>query len=69
MPTRFLSVLTLLFVIPALAAQPDIASLGPKVGERVPDFSATDQFGRTQNLQTILGAAGAMIVFYRSADW
>jgi hypothetical protein len=69
MRTRFLSGLTLLLVIPALAVEQELGSIGPKVGERVPDFSATDQFGRTQNLQTVLGAAGAMIVFYRSADW
>jgi hypothetical protein len=50
-------------------AQPDIASQGPQVGARVPDFSGVDQFGRSQSLQTVLGREGAMLVFFRSADW
>ena len=47
----------------------DVSRLGPQVGERVPDFSLTDQNGRAQNLQSILGPRGAMLVFFRSADW
>ena len=42
---------------------------GPEVGSAVPDFSAVDQFGKTQSLHTILGPKGALLVFYRSADW
>jgi hypothetical protein len=52
----------------AVAAQ-DIDTLGPAVGTRVPAFSAIDQFGRTQTLESVAGPAGTMIVFYRSADW
>ncbi|OFW01198.1 MAG: hypothetical protein A3I61_08140 [Acidobacteria bacterium RIFCSPLOWO2_02_FULL_68_18] len=47
----------------------DVSKLGPQVGERVPDFSLPDQAGRVRNLQSIMGPRGAMIVFYRSADW
>jgi hypothetical protein len=46
-----------------------VDALGPKVGERVPEFSGVDQFGHERSLQSILGPQGAMIVFYRSADW
>jgi peroxiredoxin len=42
---------------------------GPAVGQQVPAFSATDQSGRTQTLQSIMGPKGAMLVFFRSADW
>ena len=35
----------------------------------MPAFSATDQAGRTQTLATVMGAKGAMLVFFRSADW
>jgi hypothetical protein len=42
---------------------------GPAVGERVPDFSAPDQTGRTWTLESLMGPKGAMLVFYRSADW
>jgi hypothetical protein len=47
----------------------DVSKLGPQVGERVPDFSLTDQSGKSQTLQTIMGPKGAMLVFIRSADW
>lgn len=57
------------------AAQPvprqkiDVSKLGPQVGERVPDFSLSDQDGKTWTLQSIMGPKGAMVVFIRSADW
>jgi hypothetical protein len=47
----------------------DVSKLGPQVGDRVPDFSLRDQNGRTQTVQSIMGAKGAMLVFFRSADW
>lgn len=47
----------------------NVAALGPQVGARVPDFQLTDQSGRMQSLQTIMGRRGAMLVFIRSADW
>ena len=47
----------------------DVSKLGPQVGEQVPDFSLIDQAGRTRNLQSIVGPNGAMVVFFRSADW
>ena len=43
--------------------------VGPKPGEVIPRFSASDQFGRVQTLETIAGPAGAVIAFMRSADW
>ena len=42
---------------------------GPAVGETVPDFRLADQNGAFQTLHSIMGAKGAMLVFYRSADW
>jgi len=42
---------------------------GPEVGQTVPSFSAMDQNGRSQTLQSIQGPKGAMVVFFRSADW
>ncbi len=64
-----------LMVAAALAAQPagqtipDIQKLGPQVGARVPDFSLTDQNGQPHTLQSVMGPKGAMLVFFRSADW
>ena len=42
---------------------------GPAVGSRVPDFEAADQDGARQSLQSIMGPKGAILVFFRSADW
>ena len=47
----------------------DVASLGPQVGERVPDFSLPDQHRRERTLKSILGPNGAILLFHRSADW
>ena len=42
---------------------------GPNAGQPVPAFSTQDQEGRTQTLQSVMGPKGAMLVFFRSADW
>ena len=53
----------------APAASIDVQTLGPQVGARVPDFSMPDQYGRTRTLQSVMGPKGALLVFFRSADW
>ena len=47
----------------------DVSTLGPQVGESVPDFALPDQHGRIRTLDSIMGEKGAMILFHRSADW
>jgi hypothetical protein len=47
----------------------DTSTIGPQVGTQVPPFSGVDQFGRSQSLESALGPKGAMLVFFRSADW
>jgi hypothetical protein len=42
---------------------------GPEVGQQVPAFVAQDQNGRTETFRSITGPKGAMLVFFRSADW
>jgi cytochrome oxidase Cu insertion factor (SCO1/SenC/PrrC family) len=62
----------LLIQTAAMAQSPnriDVSKLGPQVGERVPDFTLKDQNGKPRTLQSIMGPKGAMLVFYRSADW
>ena len=46
-----------------------VANLGPQVGEQVPDFELSDQFGEIHNLESVMGPNGAMLLFHRSADW
>ena len=47
----------------------DVSTLGPQVGQRVPDFTLKDQDGKVWTRQSIMGPKGAMLVFVRSADW
>ena len=64
---------TLILGSSALLAQSrtviDVASLGPQVGEQVPEFNLPDQNGQIQTLDSIMGPNGAMLLFHRSADW
>ena len=42
---------------------------GPAAGSLMPDFSLQDQDGRTHSLKSLLGPKGAVVLFFRSADW
>jgi peroxiredoxin len=42
---------------------------GPPVGAAVPDFELRDQFGKTHTLKSLIGPKGAVVLFFRSADW
>ena len=53
----------------AQTAAVSLEKLGPQIGDRVPDFAGTDQRGRPQTLASVMGEQGAMLVFFRSADW
>jgi peroxiredoxin len=46
-----------------------LMSIGLAVGQKAPAFSARDQLGRTQTLDTLKGANGTVLLFFRSADW
>lgn len=68
----------LVFAASPLAAQPaagaagtriDVSRLGPQVGQTVPDFSLSDQNGKVWTRASIMGPKGALLLFYRSADW
>jgi hypothetical protein len=39
------------------------------VGAKIPPFEALDQNGTRQTFDSIKGAAGAVLLFHRSADW
>jgi peroxiredoxin len=68
-----LALLTALAGAPAQTAPTrtaiDVSTLGPHVGQQVPDFSLKDQNGKTWTRASIAGPKGAMLVFVRSADW
>jgi hypothetical protein len=47
----------------------ELMSIGLAVGQEAPAFSVRDQFGRVQTLDTLKGANGTVLLFFRSADW
>lgn len=47
----------------------DTSKIGPQAGAAVPAFEGTDQFGTRRTLSSVSGPKGAMLVFFRSADW
>jgi cytochrome oxidase Cu insertion factor (SCO1/SenC/PrrC family) len=54
---------------PPVASTPDVTTLGPQVGEKVPDFALPDHRGRRHTLSSLMGPKGLVLVFSRSADW
>ena len=46
-----------------------LTAIGLDVGQKAPAFSARDQFGTGQNLTTLKGPKGTVLLFFRSADW
>ena len=46
-----------------------LASIGLPVGQKAPAFSARDQFGQEQTLESLKGPQGTVLLFFRSADW
>ena len=68
MAKRFLTAVAI-WALPIAALYGQSIKTGPKVGQQVPAFSATDQNGRNQTLKSVMGPKGAMLVFFRSADW
>jgi hypothetical protein len=51
------------------APRVDTSAIGPRVGQKAPEFMGTDQQGNRQTLASSLATKGAMLVFFRSADW
>jgi hypothetical protein len=46
-----------------------LTGIGLAVGQKAPAFSARDQFGSQQTLDTLKGPNGTVLLFFRSADW
>ena len=47
----------------------EMMAIGLAVGQKAPDFSARDEFGKVQTLETLKGKNGTVLLFFRSADW
>ena len=44
-------------------------SIGLEIGQQAPAFALPDEFGQEQTNETLKGASGTVLVFFRSADW
>ena len=42
---------------------------GPAVGATIPDFALPDKDGKMQDLSSLSGPEGLLLLIYRSADW
>jgi hypothetical protein len=69
MAKRVLNAVAMSWTLTVATLHGQTIKTGPGVGQRVPAFSAQDQEGRNQTLKSIMGPKGAMLVFFRSADW
>ena len=47
----------------------ELMSIGLAVGQKAPAFSLHDQFGHVETLDSLKGANGTVLLFFRSADW
>ena len=69
----FVMLAALALSVPGRAGQApaaiDTARLGPQAGAVAPAFAGVDQFGKPHTLASTYGPKGAMLVFFRSADW
>jgi hypothetical protein len=65
----FVAFLAIAAAAAAAAQAVDPTRLGPQVGETVPAFALTDHRGVRQDLASLSGRDGLMLVFFRSADW
>ena len=55
--------------IRAASVSPTTIRPAPSVGERLPDFTLPDAFGRTIDYHADRGSAKSVVVFFRSAVW
>ncbi len=42
---------------------------GPEVGTKIPAFRLQDQKGQWRDFASLVGPRGALLLFFRSADW
>ena len=55
----------LLAAVALLAA----SATGPNPGDKVPNFTLSDQSGQPRSLASLQGPKGLVLLFFRSADW
>ncbi|HLZ12190.1 MAG TPA: hypothetical protein VKP58_06355 [Candidatus Acidoferrum sp.] len=53
----------------AAATHSSAPAIGIEVGRPAPAFSGVDQFGHENSNESLKGAKGTVLLFFRSADW
>jgi peroxiredoxin len=61
--------LSLLFGTVSLTSAQAQTIIGLQPGVKAPEISLSDQTGKPQNLGTLTGPNGLLLLFFRSADW
>ena len=66
---RGLALFFIFFAACSILSAQQSGATGPEIGSTVPSFEAPDQNGQVQNLKSVVGPKGALLVFYKSADY
>jgi sulfoxide reductase heme-binding subunit YedZ len=71
MPVHHVSLLLfgVLLLASSVLAQNAAFDVGIKVGQRIPSFKLSDQNGSLRDFTSVKGPKGAVLLFFRSADW
>jgi len=67
--TRVFAVFAALLLLTSTTGGQEAVTLGPQVGDKVPDFTLPEEHGTPRPLASLMGPKGLMLVFTRSADW
>ena len=66
---RRIALIAIVFAACSILSAQQSGTTGPEIGSTVPSFEASDQNGHVQNLKSIAGPKGALLVFFKSADF
>ncbi|UTW54981.1 peroxiredoxin family protein [Kordiimonas sp. SCSIO 12610] len=59
-----------LFLANPYSLSAEIEDIGPAIGSKIPhNLSVKDDQGNEQSFNTVVGQKGAVLIFYRSANW
>lgn len=69
MNLRRIALISIFFATCSILSAQQPGTSGPEIGSTVPSFEAPDQNGHVQSLKSIGGPKGALLVFFKSADF
>ena len=66
---KFIPFVLFILLVAASQIHAQALNVGLGVGQKVPPFRLTSQFGTVQDLNAVRGPKGTALLFFRSADW